>query len=355
MKHCTNCGTQPEDEAMFCAECGQPQAAAPAPQVTVPTEAPKKKKSPLVPIIIIVAAVLLVVGGVVGALFGFGVLGGKTDNNKPASVSGDSPEDDESSNANPSIIIQAKEAIENGDYEKAYKLLKESNSAEAKAMLKKFAFVPVTETLKNSYVVEYEYDTNGNCVKMVGTGSDGGRWVFEYEYDKNDNCVKEVQTYSGGFRNVMEYEYDTNGNCVKMVRTDSDGDRRVFEYKYDKNDNCVKEVTTYSDGDRTVMEYEYEYDTNGNCVKKVATYSDGDRDVTEYEYDTNGNCIKEVTTDSDGDRTVWKCEYDEKGNCIKKVEIDSNGERTTHAYTWKLQYYPNGVPKLIQALVKNLT
>lgn len=89
----------------------------------------------------------------------------------------------------------------------------------------------------------YEYDDNGNRIKMV----DLNGHVWRYEYDDKGNRTKEVSP-SGG---VWRYEYDDNGNRIKMVTPN--GNVWRYEYTYDDSGRLISIV---NEG-RTVAEITY--------------------------------------------------------------------------------------------------
>jgi YD repeat-containing protein len=69
--------------------------------------------------------------------------------------------------------------------------------------------------------------------------------------------IKEVCTYEDGSEESLEYSYDTNGNCARIVYTDAYGEN-FYDYTYDEHGNVVKEVFTDSDGNVQYVNTKYE-------------------------------------------------------------------------------------------------
>ena len=90
---------------------------------------------------------------------------------------------------------------------------------------------------------KYEYDENGNMIRMLldykGGGANGKHpdgvvdTINTYEYDENGNKIRELEDYNGGGADgrdpdgvadtVWTYEYDENGNKTRETVDNSGG------------------------------------------------------------------------------------------------------------------------------------
>ena len=149
-----------------------------------------------------------------------------------------------------------------------------------------------TKTDAEGYVTSYEYDGNGNCVKMTTVDGD-----TIYEYDPLDRLIK--TTTPDGESTSMTY--DGVGNITSS--TDANGN--TTQYKYDGVGNVVETI------DALGTSAFFEYDSMGNLVKtrlhRVDTQDNVDEwEVTLYEFDGRGLATKQVdalgnvTTNYDG-------------------------------------------------------
>lgn len=133
---------------------------------------------------------------------------------------------------------------------------------------------------------EYEYDSNGNRIRM--TDHNGKTWLYEYD---GDNRLKKVQQ---------------NGDPIENYSLDSVGNRLSFNntsYTYDEADRLQ------SEGETT-----YDYDKNGNLITKTVS-----GETTTYLYDGENRLIQVNTPD--GKATQFQ--YDPFGNRITR-SIDGN-------------------------------
>lgn len=126
---------------------------------------------------------------------------------------------------------------------------------------------------------DYEYDTNGNCTRVICRSTDGAVfWYNDCEYDTDGKMIREIQRNSDGTVSpcFMDFEYDINGNNTRVIYYFSD-DGQVSYY------------------------FDNEYDTNGNITRSILRNSDGTvSQYTDYEYDANGEEINSITRNPDG-------------------------------------------------------
>jgi len=171
----------------------------------------------------------------------------------------------------------------------------------------------------------YDYDDNGNIVRVIGySGAGINVWQEDsrgyYTYDDMGILVEYVsEIYSavdGGwvktFHEKYEYTYDSNGNVTLFMlwRLVKAGvllaEKR--EYTYDANGNMVEELvsTTVTDGAtwRPLSKYEYTYDSRGNVAEHLVShfwsFLQDWRGLYkhEYTYDANGNMITKIEQES---------------------------------------------------------
>lgn len=214
-------------------------------------------------------------------------------------------------------------------------------------------------------VTRYEYDLNGNCVRMVTPKG----YEREWQYDALDRVVTEKQQdKAGGICRSFQYEYDSVGKM--LVRRDCSLGRpteRRFRYDgknrlthltdesgatirlfYDGNDRITKVVRpeqynavqdngqgicyTYDCRDRAVritgpdgaVLREQTYDCMGNVKGRL----EGQTLYTEYDYNLAGNlqAVYRGRTNANERRAAQRMNYDAWGN-IAGVE-DGNHNQT---------------------------
>lgn len=149
-----------------------------------------------------------------------------------------------------------------------------------------------------SWREEYEYDDNGNQIKMsyyYGYAEKPGWWDI-YEYDANNTLRKESRyNYSGLIQGT---EYDERGNKtgdnIKNIYYDETNTREALFYRdgevssielYRYNDNGDEILCQYLTGDRQKITFwrAMEYNEYNYPVKK--TYYNGNVDNIKYYID----------------------------------------------------------------------
>ncbi len=188
----------------------------------------------------------------------------------------------------------------------------------------------------------YEYDANGNCVRMVTPKG----YRKEWQYDALDRVVgaKEQDT-AGGISRNFRYEYDSAGKL--LVRRDySTGQpmERQFRYDaksrlthltdeigattrlfYDGNDRIIKVVSPlqYDAGQDNGQGICYSYDCRDRAVRITAP--DGSV-IREQTYDCMGNLKERL----DGQTLYTEYDYNLAGN-LQAVYRGRNNARKQHA------------------------
>ncbi len=144
------------------------------------------------------------------------------------------------------------------------------------------------------------YDKNGK-LKQVFTYECGevGKTPKEWNKDTSKMCIK--------------YEYDKDGNKVKIVETDYKGKHGGVEiFKYDKNNNLVGRESRKPNG-KVQFKYTALFNSENNITEYVNYKNDG---VTiankwKYEYDTQGSLVKAVTNPGSKKEVVHRFAYEQ--------------------------------------------
>ncbi len=302
-------------------------------------------------------------------------------------------------------VEKAQSAIEDGDYRKAYDLLKEDDSAEATELLGKFGFVlsvEVDDDGTHAYTYDergnrlsathtdwydqkseafFTYDENNNLLTERLIGADGqNNGEYTYTYDTEGRLVKEVQCLFG-HTTTIDYTYNAEGKLLTERWDSGEGSWYVWEYTYPDSNTEKKvyssdtttnyeEITTVYDAGGNILrvnalqegefyyEQEFTYDERGNVLTSYDSF--GDIRVTNT-YDADGKLIAAKSTGEYYD-DKWEATYtyDDKGNLVEEVRgrtttvytYDADGNMVTktegfseYTYTWQLVYYPNGAPQ----------
>ncbi len=171
-------------------------------------------------------------------------------------------------------------------------------------------------------VTKKEYDAAGNLLAVV----DPAKRTTKYSYDPA-NRLKEI-TYSESKTPTVKYEYDADGNRVKM--TDGTG---KTTYTYDQLDRLVQ--STDGHGDNTG----YEYDLAGNQTKltypngtlitraydnaaRLQSVTDPSKNTTTFAYDPNSNLTATTFPKATGEQD--KITYNNADQQIK-ITMSGNG------------------------------
>ena len=215
----------------------------------------------------------------------------------------------------------------------------------------------------STLVSEYEYDANGNRIKMTETEEDGS--ITESFYDEQNRLIKKVRhTFFQGVPEdeTTEYQYDSLGREVVRKEIGTDFEGNVFEIIYETvyaEDGSYREIyQTLPDGDRYIYDYSA-YDQKGRkiCWQQYDTpyYS---RQAAAMEYDEHDNLIRVISKIRDFDQP-WKeyvskeCEYelDRFGvfRCTKEVRRSSYDPETPDYSYYLYQYDSCGRVSIIEA------
>jgi len=227
------------------------------------------------------------------------------------------------------------DAIEEGDWEKAYAMLYsiKTPSKKQKELMSHFVFLPkeILSGIVRINLHNYEFDDEGNLY------SDSyytiNREVDKYYYNK-DGTLKTVTFYKDqDLWQDFTYFYHGNGTLSLKIYETSWGDQKITTYKYDENGNLV-----YSESPSEKVSY----DKNGNILSLERSY-----EKLTYTYDEKGNLITEHHQDltDRGDHRLYSYTYDNEGRVLTK---QTDMGKYTYTYDQKgnlLTYtscYPSG-------------
>ena len=196
------------------------------------------------------------------------------------------------------------------------------------------------ETIEYTYYYEgaeeatstLQFDSNGNCIKLVTYSGTKEISRIESEYDNNNNLIKRYAN-NNGQEIITECTYDHLGNPTQIsydygTRKDS----YKYEHIYDSHNNII-ETTQYYNGTATAR-FEYEYDEKSNLLKKVSFDGNEEKERIEYEYDQYGNLTKETEYrwGELDNCTEYNYEYDSRGNIVKESRSKDIGSWTEYEY-----------------------
>jgi serine/threonine protein kinase len=145
-----------------------------------------------------------------------------------------------------------------------------------------------------------EYNTERTLTKWKYNPE--GDWVYRYERDAGD--VREDR---------REYNYDLNGNILRLVRNSASGKTSSEAYEYNTANQLTKQKSVWSNGkvkvrtntynvagQKTSSDYEsggywtrvtYKYDSSGDKISEEYRSSDGAQSTTLYKYDASANLL----------------------------------------------------------------
>ena len=189
----------------------------------------------------------------------------------------------------------------------------------------------------------YEYDANNNMVKSILCDSNnevtGTNWM---SYDDRNNLISVIHCDGDSATAVSwreEYEYDDNGNKIKMSYYYGHAEKPGWWdiYEYDANNTLRKESRYKYSGLIQSTEYDERGNKTGDNIKNIyydetntreaLFYRDGEVSSIElYRYNDNGDEI--LCQYLTGDRqkiTFWRAmEYNEYNYPVKKTYYNGN-------------------------------
>ena len=222
----------------------------------------------------------------------------------------------------------------------------------------------VHATYSNDDEEQTNYDTQGRKIRQHTKNKNSNREsLYEYTYDTAGNLVHEFHRYAFEDEEGVEQaittttscSYNENGQLLSLKTTDKNGETtRKEEYTYDEAGHKIKEEISYdglSWNFRT-----YTYDEEG---KLLTEHHNGETiDTTTYSYNDDGT-LKMTEQVGDSGTFVSAYTYDEHGNRVASLHqsmFASGYKRQVDATaTWRLCYYPDGVPEEVAERIEHLT
>ncbi len=149
-----------------------------------------------------------------------------------------------------------------------------------------------------------DFDQWRNPTKVTYADGSFKTWKYEPKFSK---VIEEVNE-----NGVMtKYEYDANGNVIKMTEAVGFPEQRVTEYAYDAYGNRTL-LRKVGDSVTQTAETKWTFDSFGN----VKTKTDPEQNVVTYvAYDALGNLIEF----KDGRGKIWKQGFDFAGNQTRET------------------------------------
>jgi YD repeat-containing protein len=161
-------------------------------------------------------------------------------------------------------------------------------------------------------VTSYKYDEFGNISET--TQPDGTKISAKY----NNKGQKISETNQLG--QIRTFEYDDNGQLIKVTLPEVNGQKPVYEYTYDAQGNQL----TIKDPNGHITYFTY--DLNGNQLTR--TLPDGNSTET-FEYDSKGRLLKETSFEG----VITTYQYDNYDRLESKT-FTQNGKSETWTYVY---------------------
>ncbi|HPN38974.1 MAG TPA: hypothetical protein PL041_11250, partial [Melioribacteraceae bacterium] len=188
--------------------------------------------------------------------------------------------------------------------------------------------------LNNSNKIIYTYDRMGLATNEEYYNADSIGWNLQYKWVYTYTAEGKLSSSyfipnNGSFTNLTTYEYDTNGQLIRITKINNDNEFEKYEYTY-YNNGKMKEYYYYLKLANWVAKSGaiYEYDSNLNQISKtnliekenVLTYSS--RSISTY---TQNNLQQTVLEQSHTnykwtDSKYYTFEYDSLSQLTHKIE-----------------------------------
>ncbi len=211
----------------------------------------------------------------------------------------------------------------------------------------------------NSYEytkVCYEYDTNGNIIKVEYClqGGDSEVYTKAYTYDQWGNCTSEKKYDTNGELEVsykgyayIGYVYNVNGKCVEETYYDENDQLVLVEDSY--YGNYAKVVKEYDDSSCSYPSKISYYDAEGNPIM-VEPYTVSGYSSVEYVnrsasstynevsyYDVDGELV--LVTDGESSYARIEYTYNDEMRLVEEQYFDIDGQLINQVDGYaKIQY-----------------
>lgn len=209
----------------------------------------------------------------------------------------------------------------------------------------------------NCAIVEYEYDTFGNCISYRYMDEEGmpcndpdGVASRAYTYEDGKIVSEKFYntegepTFSNQYYHEVRYEYDERGNCIRESYHDTNGalillaneGYAILQRTYDSYGN-VTSISQYDEwgklggGGDMLEQVVYEYDKRGNLVheRKETTFFDPEDDQwynADYYYDGYDRRCLEVYYGYSGEvLQSYAYQYDSRGYLVREESLGADG------------------------------
>ena len=175
-----------------------------------------------------------------------------------------------------------------------------------------------------SYIYDYEYDTNGNVTVKQITDISGNLTIHTYEYDDSGKLLK-VSNSNNASQTI--YTYPDENTCIILTESQQGGSTTFFQTQetYDNNRNLICQ-TVYQQNSYENIEYELIYTYNEYKLQLTSEiYMDGTLNGGTYNEYACGCLIRATHQDANGIYLIEEYEYDQYGNLIKNVSKMPSG------------------------------
>lgn len=215
--------------------------------------------------------------------------------------------------------------------------------------------------VKENYATQYEYDINGQQIKVkIPVEKKEGKVIYQTntkEYDEDGMVIAEEIQKNDNEVQRTEYTYDILGQLIQVKAVESEKEAQYAQYVYDREGNKIRQFTGLTkpliltlkegegDNSYTYMNHNYYVEISGKAKKdtysetkyhynkknELTSYTDPEGNKESYVYDEQGNLVK--TIDKNGN-TITQ-EYDYQNRQIEQRAIDQEAEKeTTHTYAY---------------------
>ncbi len=154
----------------------------------------------------------------------------------------------------------------------------------------------ITADLRGHVTIR-EYDEWENLTQITYADGSSASVSYDYRFHLPSDSVDALGRHT-------HYEYDANGNLVRLTEAAGTADQRITEYQYDADSNLI-EKKVLGDAHTAEALTQGEYDLFGNLIKLTGP----EGGITRFTYDNQGK----VLTRTDPDGHVWHYGYDLRG------------------------------------------
>ncbi len=203
----------------------------------------------------------------------------------------------------------------------------------------------------------YYYNDQGEEIGYTYTDFLGRPFGYFNTYDDKGNLIS-AKTLDRSKVIVQNYTYNDQGKMLTINEIQYDEEVYSGVYTYDDQGRCL----TYTETGGNYVETErFTYDDQGNCVRYQYDQDSPDKDMeqhyvvtTQHTHDAYGrqlDCVETCVEEGKTEITQTTYVYTATGY-TKTVTVTVDGEKTVETETWKLTYFPEGIPKDMEHLIE---